>query len=170
MRNWHLEKRKISELQEHPRNARFISKKDMQQLERSIKKFGIIDKPIISKSGLIIGGHQRLIVLRDLNIDEVECWVHDGEEISNEEIDELNIRLNRNTGQWDWDKLANEWDVNLLCEWGFKCEDFDDPLPKQSRPKVILEFEDSDSLNNAMDFINEIAVQSGAKMKVKVKK
>ena len=32
---------------------------------------------------------------------------------------ELNIRLNRNTGEWDYDSLANHFDVGELCEWGF---------------------------------------------------
>lgn len=171
MRKWHLEIKLLEELQDHPRNPRFISKEDCKQLMTSIAKFGLIDKPIVTQDGLIIGGHQRLKVLKDLGHYEVECWVcDDNEPFTEEEIDELNIRLNKNTGSWDWDKLANEWDVNLLCEWGFKPDDFDDPLPKENKPRVILEFEDSDALSDAMKLIEELAWHSGEKVKVKVKK
>ena len=43
---------------------------------------------------------------------------------------ELNIRLNRNNGEWDWDKLANEFDLSELIDWGFDAKDlgvFEEP-------------------------------------------
>ena len=101
----------------------------------------------------------------------MECWVCDDDvPFTEEEIDELNIRLNKNTGSWDWDKLANEWDVNLLCEWGFKPDDFDDPLPRSKKPKIILEFVDSEALDMAMKLVEDLAMYSGDKVKIKVKK
>ena len=38
---------------------------------------------------------------------------------------ELNIRLNKNNGQWNWDKLANEFDMSELIDWGFDAKDLD---------------------------------------------
>jgi len=171
MRKWHLETRDIDDLEEHPRNPRYITKEDAKHLQLSIAKFGLIDKPIITSDGQIIGGHQRLRVLKQLGHYEVECWVCDDDvPFTEEEIDELNIRLNKNTGSWDWDKLANEWDVNLLCEWGFKPDDFDDPLPRSKKPKIILEFVDSEALDMAMKLVEDLAMYSGDKVKIKVKK
>lgn len=171
MRKWHLETKLIEELTEHPKNARYLSREDAKHLTVSIAKFGLIDKPIVTSDGLIIGGHQRVKILNDLGHYEVECWVcDDNEPFTEEEIDELNIRLNKNNGSWDWDKLANEWDVNRLCEWGFKPDDFDDPLPKTKKPRVILEFSDSEALDMAMKLIDDLASYSGDKVKIKVKK
>lgn len=118
MKKWNLETRNIKELKEHPRNARCLTKDQAKHLSTSMSKFGIIDKPIITKDGMIIGGHQRLNVLKDLKQKSVECWVCE-EELTPEEIDELNIRLNKNTGEWDWEKLANEWSSESLFDWGF---------------------------------------------------
>jgi len=39
----------------------------------------------------------------------------------------LNIRLNANTGAWDWDSLANSWDAEQLTEWGLDIPDFVSP-------------------------------------------
>lgn len=169
-RTWHLEVRAIDSLEPHPRNARYLSKEDTKHLKKSIAKFGLIDKPIVTPDGLIIGGHQRVSILQQFGHETVECWVCDSNEPwSDVEVDELNIRLNKNTGSWDWDKLANQWDVNLLCEWGFKPEEFDDPLPKEKKPRIILEFEDKDALDDAMKLVEEISMQSGDKVMIKVK-
>jgi DNA modification methylase len=43
--------------------------------------------------------------------------------LDQKDIDELNIRLNRNLGEWDFDILANQWDVDNLIEWGFTEEE-----------------------------------------------
>ena len=120
---WHLEARSLASLTPHPKNARQLSKDEAKHLKKSLSKFGLIDKPIITPSGLIIGGHQRINVLREMGHSEIECWVSDTEEWSDRDIDELNIRLNRNTGSWDWDKLANEWNMSDLIEWGFTEQD-----------------------------------------------
>jgi len=120
---WNLEARALASLTPHPKNARQLSKDEAKHLKKSLSKFGLIDKPIITPSGLIIGGHQRINVLREMGHSEIECWVSDTEEWSDRDIDELNIRLNRNTGSWDWDKLANEWNMSDLIEWGFTEQD-----------------------------------------------
>lgn len=167
MRKWRLEKRLIDSLVPHDRNPRSLTKEEAKQLKKSIKQFGVIDKPVITNEGVIIGGHQRINVLREMKLKHVECWICDDETMTAEEIDELNIRLNKNTGSWDWDKLANEWDVNLLCEWGFDPEEFEDPLPKESKPRVVIDFEDSEALEESLKYVEQIAANGKAKIKVK---
>ncbi len=170
-RTWHLEVRRIDELLEHHKNPRYITKDDAKQLKRSISKFGLIDRPVITFDGRVIGGHQRLTVLNEMGFDSVECWVLDGDELSDEEIDELNIRLNKNQGDWDWEKLANEWDVNELVNWGFDEKEFEDALPSMKKPKVTFEFEDGDELKEFVDKMQEFPEkESGGwsyKMKIK---
>lgn len=166
--NWQLEERNIEDLKPHPKNARYISKHDTSHLKKSINKFGIIDKPIITHDNLIIGGHQRINILRDSEISTVECWVPD-RELSEEEIDELNIRLNKNNGSWDMEKLANEWDAEMLVHCGFLPKDlFDDPEPKQKKPKITIEFDSKEVMNDAMHEIDKIHARYQCKVKVKV--
>ena len=119
MIEWHLERRWLPDLKEHPHNPRRLSKKDHAQLSTSLDKFGLIDKPIINRDNMIIGGHQRVKVLLDAGIKETECNVPD-RLLSDEEVNELCIRLNKNTGEWDDDILANSWEMDDLVEWGFE--------------------------------------------------
>lgn len=116
--HWRIVKKKLSDLRELGINPRTLSKNQYDQLSTSISKFGLIDKPIITSDGLIIGGHQRKKVLEMMGVKEVDCYVPD-KELTQEEIEELCIRLNKNTGEWDWDILANHWNMEDLVEWGF---------------------------------------------------
>lgn len=122
MIDWKLEKRKISDLKPNPKNPRRLSKHDAEHLEKSLERFGLIDKPIINPDGLIIGGHQRLSILGKKKGESIDCWVPD-RTLSEKEVEELNIRLNRNTGEWDFDILANQWDLNDLLQYGFTEEE-----------------------------------------------
>jgi ParB-like chromosome segregation protein Spo0J len=123
MIKWTLETKKISILKCYSKNPRFIRKDDLKQLMTSIDKFGLIDKPIINLDNTIIGGHQRINVLRMANEKSVECWIPD-HQLDDKEVEELNVRLNRNTGEWDFEILANAWNVDELVDWGFKIEEF----------------------------------------------
>ena len=120
---WELVTKKIKDLKPHPKNPRKLSKHDYTHLSRSLEKFGLIDKPIINTDGTIIGGHQRIAVLKAEKVKEVDCWVPK-EALSEQDINELNIRLNRNHGEFDFDILANEWDLDELVLAGFTPEEF----------------------------------------------
>ena len=119
---WKVEKRQIKELTPHPKNPRKLSKHDANNLQVSIEKFGMIDKPIINQDNVIIGGHQRVEVLKLQKMKTVECWVPD-RMLDEKEVNELNLRLNRNQGEFDWDMLANEFDLDLLTDSGFTAEE-----------------------------------------------
>jgi ParB-like chromosome segregation protein Spo0J len=118
MITWKLETRKIKDLKEYSKNPRTLTHEQAKHLEKSLSKFGLIDKPIINTDNTIIGGHQRLRILKKLKLKEIECYVPD-KTLDEKDVEELNIRLNKNTGEWDFDILANEWDVCELVEWGF---------------------------------------------------
>jgi ParB-like chromosome segregation protein Spo0J len=120
--SWNSETRLISDLSPYPKNARCLTEQDAFHLQTSIKKFGLIDKPVINIDNQIIGGHQRLEILKRMGFTEIEVLVPD-RRLESFEVEELNIRLNKNTGDWDWDKLANEFEVTDLLEWGFSTSD-----------------------------------------------
>lgn len=115
---WELKALKISDLKEHQKNPRQISKEQVHHLQELITKFGLIDKPIVNRDMTIIGGHQRIKILKKMKIKTVDCWVPNVQ-LEQEDIDRLCIGLNLNQGQWDWDILANQWEVTDLLSWGF---------------------------------------------------
>ena len=117
---WQLKTYKLADLTDYYKNPRSLSEKEFKQLKTSLDKFGMIDKPIVNADSAhtIIGGHQRKHVLEASGVTEIECWIPD-RELSDKEVEELNIRLNKNTGSWDFDVLANEFELPDLVEWGF---------------------------------------------------
>ena len=119
---WTIETRAIHQLKPHPSNPRKLSKHDAAGLEESIKKFGLIDKPIINTDNTIIGGHQRVEILKKIGVKEVECHVPD-HTLSRKEMDEICLRMNRNVGEWNWDTLANTYEIDDLLAWGFEPEE-----------------------------------------------
>ena len=119
--NWTLQTFNLDELTDYYKNPRSLTEKEFKQLKTSLDKFGMIDKPIVNldSANTIIGGHQRKHVLEATGVKECECWVPD-RELTDREVEELNIRLNKNTGSWDFDVLANEFELPDLVEWGFE--------------------------------------------------
>lgn len=77
---------------------------EYEKLKRSIEQFGYVEPVIWNKTtSHVVGGHQRLKVLLDMGITEVECVVI---EMDEEKEKALNIALNKISGDWDKDKLA----------------------------------------------------------------
>jgi len=119
---WLNEKRKIKDLIPASYNPRKLSDKQKKHLTESIEKFDVCDPIVINKNNTVIGGHQRLKVLSEKGINEVDVRVPE-KELTVEEEKELNLRLNKNTGEFDFDVLALEFDKDMLLEVGF--EDID---------------------------------------------
>jgi len=89
-------------------NPRKWSKEAEEQLKESINKFGIVDPLLVNsaeeRKNIIIGGHFRLSIFKKLGIKTVPVVYINIPELEKEK--ELNIRLNKNTGEFDWDLLA----------------------------------------------------------------
>ena len=112
--------RKIEELVSAEYNPRQMTGEQRKSLTDSIKRFGLVDPILVNinpeRKNIIVGGHQRVTIAKELGIGEVPTVEID---LTPEKERELNIRLNRNTGEWDWDALANNFDTAELSEWGF---------------------------------------------------
>ena len=77
---------------------------EYEKLKRSIEQFGYVEPVIWNKAtGRVVGGHQRLKVLMDMGMTEVDCVVV---EMDEDKEKALNIALNKISGDWDKDKLA----------------------------------------------------------------
>jgi DNA modification methylase len=137
MIKWQLKTFRTKDLKEYSKNPRKLSKHQYEHLKTSIEKFGLIDKPIVTEDGILIGGHQRKKILEKTGVKEVECYVPD-RTLSDKEIEELNIRLNKNTGEWDFDILTTQWDHNDLLSWGFEKSE----LPEIVQPDIVEDGDD----------------------------
>lgn len=127
-----IESKLVKDLNPASYNPRQISSKQYKDLKESVKKFGLVDPIIVNKDNTVIGGHQRLKICKDLKYVDVDCVMLD---LSKEEERELNIRLNKNTGDFDMDILANEFDIEELTDWGFKHIDLDVNIDKIEEDK-----------------------------------
>jgi len=101
-------------------NPREITKKQYDEIKESIDKFGLVDPLIVNvhpdRKNILVGGHQRLQVIKNMNIKTAPCVEVNLDE---KQEQELNIRLNKNQGQWNFENLANFFDVDNLVDWGF---------------------------------------------------
>lgn len=75
--NWHVEKRKISELIPHKENPRIFTEKGMKDLDKSITKIGMAQPINITPDGIILSGHARIEALKGQGVEEVDCYVPD---------------------------------------------------------------------------------------------
>ena len=132
---WSTEKRKLTELILAKYNPRMATEKDIKDLTASINKFELCDPIIINKNNHVIGGHLRLKILKDKKVSKVDVRVP-SRLLTKIEEQELNLRLNKNLGQWDFDFLAN-FDIEFLKSVGF--EDFELNLDFKPKEKEIDE-------------------------------
>ena len=105
-------------------NPRQLTKEQHKHLTDSLKRFGVVDPIIVNqhkdRKDIIIGGHQRARIWKELGnttIPTVE------EKLPLDKEKELNVRLNKNVGEFDFDMLANNFEIEDLKDWGFGDED-----------------------------------------------
>jgi len=133
-------------------NPRQISNKQYEDLKASMEKFGCVDPIIINinpeRLNVVVGGHQRLRILRELGAEKVPTV---SVNLSQEDERELNVRLNKNGGEWDMDLLSN-FDVVDLKEWGFKDIELGFNIDKidEDKPITITVKEDDAVLANEL--------------------
>ena len=124
---WTTEQRALGDLREWERNPRELSEHDAKHLARSIEKFNLADPLVINQDGQIIGGHQRkrVMLANGYAVGDLVDVRIPSRQLTEREAEELNLRLNRNAGSWDWDILANEFEVADLLDWGFSAFDLE---------------------------------------------
>lgn len=128
---WKTEQRNVDDLIGAEYNPRKSSEQEERDLESSIEEFGTVIPIVINigkRNNVIIGGHFRVRLYKKKGIKKVDVMVPNRELTITEEK-RLNLRLNKNTGSWDPDKLR-ELELTLLLDVGFDDEDlqvfFDD--------------------------------------------
>jgi len=128
---WSIDKRLVSDLKPSDYNPRKMSAEQREDIEKSIDGFGRVTPLVINigtRKNILIGGNQRHRIYKDKKIKEVDVMVP-SRELSLEEEQELNLRLNKNVASWDTD-LLQELDLDMLLDVGFEDDElqgfFDD--------------------------------------------
>lgn len=122
-----FEKRNVSDLipaKYNPRKDLKPGDKEYEKIKNSITEFGYVDPIIINSDNTIIGGHQRLKVLRDLGYTEVDCVVI---EIDKTKEKALNIALNKISGEWNVELLKDLIDDLKESNFDIEFTGFDPP-------------------------------------------
>lgn len=110
---------KISEIKLNPNNPRLIKDDKFKKLVKSIQEFPeMLDiRPIVVNSDMIIlGGNMRFKACKEAGLKEIPVIIADN--LTEEQQREFLIKDNTSGGEWDFEMLANEWDVEQLEEWG----------------------------------------------------
>ena len=147
---------KVSNIKNNPNNPRTINDDKLEKLKRSIKSFPEMmeKRPMICVTdvdGKIfpLGGNMRLRAIKELGMKEIpKYWVSMADEWTEEQRREFIIKDNASLGSWDLEDLQENWDLDLISEWGVDLDidkveeleaeedDFDVELPEE--PKTVL--------------------------------
>lgn len=115
---------RLNTLKVNPDNPRYIGEEKMKELTKSLKVFPAMMslRPIvIDENNMILGGNMRYRALLELGYDKVpKDWIKKAFDLTAEEKKEFIIKDNVGFGQWDFDILANEWEPEVLTDWGLE--------------------------------------------------
>jgi hypothetical protein len=114
-----IQKVSISSIKENDANPRFINKHKFQKLVNSVKEFPemLSLRPIVvDKDNIILGGNMRYKACKEIGLKEV--YIIQAADLDDKQAQEFIIKDNVGFGEWDWDVLANDWDTDLLEDWG----------------------------------------------------
>ena len=115
----------IKEIKPNPNNPRLIKDHKFKQLVKSIQDFPqmLELRPIvIDENNMVLGGNMRLKACIEAGLKDVP--VKQAKDLTEEQKKEFIVKDNVGYGEWDWDDLANNWDVEELTEWGLDIPDF----------------------------------------------
>ena len=140
-----IQKAKISEIKLNPNNPRLIKDDKFIKLVQSIKDFPeMLDiRPIVVNADMVIlGGNMRFKACKEAGLKEVPIIVADN--LTEEQQREFLIKDNTSGGEWDFEMLANEWDVDELTEWGLEVPTFatDVDYSEKNKELDLNDFED----------------------------
>lgn len=143
--------KKLSDYHINPSNPRLIKDERFKKLCKSIEEFPkmMALRPIIVDAyNMILGGNMRYKALKELGYKEVpDEWIRKAEELTEDEVRRFIVEDNVPFGEWDWDRLANEWDEQELIDWGLEIPGFvnnadteedDYEIPDEIKTDIVL--------------------------------
>jgi ParB-like chromosome segregation protein Spo0J len=140
-----VDKVKISEIKTNPKNPRLIKDDKFRKLVKSIQEFPqmLELRPIVvDENNIVLGGNMRLKACKEAGMKEV--YIVRAENLTELQKDEFIVKDNVGFGEWDWDMLANEWDAELLNDWGL----FVPEMPTEVDYSILDDEDLDDELND----------------------
>ena len=137
----------ISKVKANKGNPRFIRDEKFAKLVKSLREFPDMAKlrPIIVNAEMVVlGGNMRLKAMQELKWETVPVIV--AENLTRQQQAEFVIKDNVGFGEWDWEMLANQWDADLLTDWGLDIPHFEPELDYSDKNKEI----DTDEFGSEM--------------------
>lgn len=145
---WKNERRKLKELKPFKGNPRKADEKQIEELDRSLTRFNLADPLVINTDGEVIGGNFRMSTLIKKFGKEKKVDVRvPSRKLTRKEAEELNLRLNKNQGSWDFDILAN-FSEDLLKDVGFESGELDEIFGLETTDDFDLEKEFEKAVKN----------------------
>jgi hypothetical protein len=126
---------KIGEVKKNKTNPRIIKNDKYKKLVNSIKEFPEMLKVrpiVVDENNIILGGNMRYTACRDAGLTEV--WIDKVTDWSEDKKKEFIVKDNVGFGEWDWDVLANDWDLKDLGKWGLDSIYTDDDMEEMKNP------------------------------------
>lgn len=155
---------KLNTAKYNPRKMMESKSKEYERLKKSLDKFGQVTPIVVNqRNNTVIGGHQRLNVLKELGYKEVETVIVDFDE---KQEKQLNIALNKTEGRWDYQKLNEllETMTDKELEFlGFADEELGLEMPEKVQAKTT-EKEDAFDFyisSSSVDSMNEWLKRKG---------
>jgi len=152
---------KLELIKLNPNNPRLIKDDKFKKLVQSIKDFPemLNIRPIVVNQDMIIlGGNMRYKACKEAGIKEIPIIITD---LSEDKQREFLIKDNTSGGEWDFDMLANEWEVEQLAEWGIDIPNYGSETDFSDKNKEI----DTDFLDQKYTFKLEYTEEEYSKLK-----
>lgn len=151
-----VKKVNIAAIKPNEENPRYINDSKFKKLVKSIKEFPemLETRPlVVDENMVVLGGNMRLKALKSAGVFEVP--VHQVKDWTENQKKEFIIKDNVSYGNWDWDIIANDWETNIISDWGMDVPEFDvDP-----DYSVLDDFDMTDQLDE---------MQSGVKKAIQI--
>lgn len=117
---WSTTTRKVSNLIPNENNPRVTNSKQDDDLKKSIDEFDLVEIPVIDLDDHLIAGHQRVRIMKESGRGNEEIEVRiPNRKLTQKEYDKYLLISNRVHGDFDWDKLIQNYDITTLFESGF---------------------------------------------------
>jgi len=162
---------KISDLKPADYNPRKISSKEVDELKTSLKEFGFVEPIIVnsnkSRKNIVIGGHQRLKAWEELGNETIPVNYIS---LSLKKEKELNIRLNKSGGEFDFELLEEFFEKDDLIDWGFEFIENDELVePDKKNPEIEFTDELFEEHNYVILYFDNEIDWKAAKQKLNIK-
>lgn len=158
-----IQKVKIDSIFENPENPRTINKIKFKKLVKSVREFPEMLKlrPIVvNKDNVILGGNMRYKACKELGLKEV--YIIQATDLDDKQAQEFIVKDNVGFGEWDWDILANDWDVKELEDWGLDGFPFEEETKNEKEYLlendawfINIEFDTEEDAKNWYDKLKE---------------